>query len=183
MANDEDQNIQPNPSDDKLNASLNGQPIQELNHQLNEALETQDKGSVNPETPAAEESAPVVSENDRLLATFSTIASWGKFSGIMMIIFGAISAVTGLFAFIVGAAPGVLEVFLGVYLLRSSEAAADLKSGRDPNGQELVLDYYAKFLKMFGIILIIGLALLALGIILAIVGAFAFFQEMNNSYF
>jgi len=84
------------------------------------------------------------------------ISRWGKFLGYIFMIFGAFSALGGLFAMVVGAIPGVLQVFLGLYLYRSAKEADKLLHQMDENAIGKILDNYAKFLKLNGILMIIS---------------------------
>ena len=59
--------------------------------------------------------------------SISRISTWGKFTGILNIIFGGLGAFFGLFAYIVGAIPGVVQVVLGVFLYQIGKQAGYLK--------------------------------------------------------
>lgn len=115
------------------------------------------------------------------LRLYRKIAGWGKFSGIMLIISGVLSTVGGLFAFIVGAAPGVLQIFIGIYLLKSATAAGNIEA--DQKSYKEMLDYYAKYVQMTGILMIIGIAIFVVALIFLFVVGVAFYQESNHLYF
>jgi lipopolysaccharide export LptBFGC system permease protein LptF len=94
--------------------------------------------------------------------SLKTISTWGKVFGYLMIISGAISALGGLLAFLVGAIPGVICIFLGLYLLRSAKKAEDLQRGYDDRTLAELLENYAKYLRLQGIMMIIAIVLYAL---------------------
>lgn len=99
-----------------------------------------------------------------------TISKWGKFLGYVMIVMGALSALSGLFAFLVGAIPGIIMIFLGLYLLRSAKQADVLLRQYDEYALSEMLSNYAKFLKLNGIYMIVSLVL----VVLMFVGMFVF---------
>ncbi len=114
--------------------------------------------------------------NEKLKVAFASIGSWGKFTSIVTIIMGAVSAVFGLFAFVVGAIPGIIEIFLGVFLLRSANGAARAKEALDPDACNDAISYYAKYVKLQAILLIIAIVLIVISAIFAIVGVWSFSQ-------
>lgn len=100
------------------------------------------------------------------------ISYWGKVSGYALIVAGVINALYGaIVGFLVGGLPGIITIFLGLYLLRSAKQAELLANDNGGSMDEL-LSNYAKFLKFNGILMIISVVLLvilmfAVGIILA----------------
>ncbi len=113
-------------------------------------------------------------------AHLNSIAKWGKFLGYVYIIIGAIYAVTGVFAFIIGAIPGVIMIFLGIFLLRAGKEAENLLQEYDERPLAEMLNNIAKFLKVNGILMIIGLVFAIIGLIFAFTGAF-FLGDLLNS--
>ncbi|MGZ9793211.1 DUF5362 family protein [Bacillus atrophaeus] len=120
--------------------------------------------------------------------SLSIIAKWGKATGILFIIMGALAALSGAFFFIIGAAPGVLQIIAGVFLLRSAKEAAKMLEQLDDNAEEIMLENYAKFVKMQGIYLIVSIVLS----ILVMVAVFVFmmlgvadglFNEYDYQYY
>lgn len=47
--------------------------------------------------------------------TLISISKWGKATGILFIIMGAITALSGAFFFLIGAVPGVLQIISGIF--------------------------------------------------------------------
>ncbi|MCA1064491.1 DUF5362 family protein (plasmid) [Rossellomorea sp. AcN35-11] len=88
------------------------------------------------------------------------IQKWGKFMGYLTIIMGVIHALLGLFAFVVGAIPGIVTIFLGLFILRAAKNAEKLVIGYDEHSMNEMLDNFRKYLKVQGILLIISLVLL-----------------------
>lgn len=98
---------------------------------------------------------------------------WANIVGIFTIIMGVLAALGGLFAFIVGAAPGVLMIIAGVKLLNAKKAASELTGIEDPQEfndrlNSLFIESTG-FLKFQGIYYIVSLVLGVIGIIVSIV--------------
>lgn len=113
-------------------------------------------------------------------AHLNSIAKWGKFLGYVYIVVGAIDALFGLFAFVVGAIPGVIMIFLGLFLLRAGKEAENLLREYDERPLTELLNNFAKYLKVMGILFIIGIVFAIIMIILAFTGAF-FFGDLLDS--
>lgn len=79
--------------------------------------------------------------------SLDAIAKWGKITGVFMIIGGGIYAFFGISLLIIGAAPGVLMIFSGIYLLKSANAAQKMSDDMPQEPHEALLDNYMKFMK------------------------------------
>jgi len=79
--------------------------------------------------------------------SLDAIAKWGKITGVFMIIGGGIYAFFGISLLIIGAAPGVLMIFSGIYLLKSANAAQKMSDDMPQEPHEALLDNYVKFMK------------------------------------
>ncbi|MFD2618586.1 DUF5362 domain-containing protein [Terrilactibacillus laevilacticus] len=106
---------------------------------------------------------------------------WGRFTGIVMIVFGSIAALGGLFAFIIGAIPGIIQVILGVYLFKTGTEAKFAIEDNEASDKSLhrLLDNYSKYLLIQGIFTMIVFAFIALMIILSLVLGSYFFSEFH----
>jgi len=103
------------------------------------------------------------------------ISTWGKVTGIFNIIAGALSAIGGLFAYVVGAIPGVITVILGVFLYQIGKQASNLKVNMEDEQSQLALfDYLSKYLFLYGIFIIVSFII---GIIF-VVFSFAAFMTL-----
>ncbi|MBY8911685.1 DUF5362 domain-containing protein [Bacillus sp. YC2] len=100
--------------------------------------------------------------------SLADIAKWGKITGVLLIIAGALSALTALIT-VLGAIPGVLLIISGVMLLRSAKAAASLQNGLEEDAEENMLDYYASFIKMQFFYAATSIAVGIIGFILMII--------------
>lgn len=103
--------------------------------------------------------------------------------GVCFIIGGSISALCGVFAFIIGAIPGIITILMGVQLCNASNEAATLSNSigeTELNNQILsnMIEKYTSFFRIFGIYIIVGIALTLITIIVAIV----FFAFVFNKY-
>ena len=84
---------------------------------------------------------------DSMKKSLDAIAKWGKVTGVFMIIAGGIYAFFGISLLIIGAAPGVLMIFSGIYLLKSANAAQKMSDDMPQEPHEALLDNYVKFMK------------------------------------
>ncbi|TWK14653.1 hypothetical protein CHCC20375_2732 [Bacillus licheniformis] len=84
---------------------------------------------------------------DSMKKSLDAIAKWGKITGVFMIIGGGIYAFFGISLLIIGAAPGVLMIFSGIYLLKSANAAQKMSDDMPQEPHEALLDNYVKFMK------------------------------------
>ncbi|MEK4217051.1 MULTISPECIES: DUF5362 family protein [unclassified Bacillus (in: firmicutes)] len=97
--------------------------------------------------------------------TLISISKWGKATGILFIIMGAFTALSGAFFFLIGAVPGVLQIISGIFLMRSAKEAGLMAKKHSGQSEDLMLENYAKFVKMQGIYLIVSIAVSILAII------------------
>lgn len=111
------------------------------------------------------------------------ISKWGKFLGYVFIVTGVLSALMGVWAFVVGAIPGVITIFLGLYLLRSAKQADVLVRQYDEYALSEMLAYYAKFLKLQGVFMLVYLGLVALFVVMGLSGAFFAGSLLDSSYY
>ncbi|MCY8222337.1 DUF5362 family protein [Bacillus haynesii] len=84
---------------------------------------------------------------DSIKKSLDAIAKWGKITGVFMIISGGIYAFFGISLLIIGAAPGVLMIFSGIYLIKSANAAQKMSDDMPQEPHEALLDNYVKFMK------------------------------------
>ncbi|MGF7534502.1 DUF5362 family protein [Bacillus mexicanus] len=97
--------------------------------------------------------------------TLISISKWGKATGILFIVMGAITALSGAFFFLIGAIPGVLQIIAGIFLMRSAKEAGQMAEHKSGQAEDLMLENYAKFVKMQGIYLIVSISISVLAII------------------
>lgn|GEM_PF-1191192 len=108
------------------------------------------------------------------------LSKWMGFVGIVTIIGGVISAISGFFAFVIGALPGIISIIMGV-LLRKAKKHADAILFEDAverysaNFSKLVGSLNAYF-KIMSILIIIGLVL---GVLAAVFGLIAGASLLN----
>ncbi len=108
------------------------------------------------------------------------LSAWMGFVGIITIIGGVLSALAGVFAFVIGAIPGIIAIVLGAKL-RSAKQYADALlmeeavEGYSGNFNQFVENLNTYF-KIQGILIIISLALGLLGILISLVAGLAFYS-------
>jgi len=105
------------------------------------------------------------------------------FVGIILIIMGALQAIGGVFALVIGAIPGILVIILGVKLRGAKKYADNLVAeGVNDNywtNFNMLVGNLNTFFKIQGILIIIGLVLGLLGIILSLVFGFVLFDQID----
>ncbi|WP_170240303.1 DUF5362 family protein [Thermosediminibacter litoriperuensis] len=97
----------------------------------------------------------------RKLEEFST---WAAIVGWVTVISGAIEAILGLFAFIIGALPGVITLIMGIKLLGARDRAKNIVLSQDYDEHQMVLliQEMTSYFKIQGILIIIGVILFVL---------------------
>lgn len=109
--------------------------------------------------------------------TMKRISTWGKILGIIMMIFGGLSALSGLFAAIIGAIPGIVTVFMGYLIYKTGKDAQEFLESQSQEAISSLLDNYAKYLLVNGILLILTLAVI---IVMLLVFGAGFFALLNS---
>ncbi|SIT71942.1 DUF5362 family protein [Edaphobacillus lindanitolerans] len=107
------------------------------------------------------------------------IATWGKVMGIIMMIGGALSAIGGLFYFIVGAIPGALSVFLGWLVYKTGDAATAIRRSGDTRALGDLLHNYGLYLFISFIMLVV--TVVGSLLLFMILGVFIF-SSFNNGF-
>ncbi|OGO77626.1 MAG: hypothetical protein A2Y23_11770 [Clostridiales bacterium GWB2_37_7] len=110
---------------------------------------------------------------------------WANILGILSIVFGALAALGGIAAFLIGAIPGILMILAGLKLLKAKKSAEGLLAIEDPALQlesfNQLIDESTAFFKFQGIYYIVTIVLTIIGIIAwfaviaAIVGSSQFY--------
>ena len=109
----------------------------------------------------------------------SQLSKWAGFVGIMTIISGALSAFFGLFAFIIGAIPGIIAIILGVKLRNTKKYADELLATGSENVDQdnskinMLFMNLNTYFKIQGILIIISLVMLGIGLLSGIFASFA----------
>lgn len=84
------------------------------------------------------------------------LAFWSKFLGWTTLIMGILNAVTGVFAFVIGAVPGLIMVYMGWKLIQASKNSEELyKMGQNQQTLNELLNNYYQFFKVQGILMIL----------------------------
>ncbi|MFO7294833.1 MAG: DUF5362 family protein [Caldicoprobacter sp.] len=108
-----------------------------------------------------------------LRVQLNDLARWTGVVGWLTIIGGAISALGGLFAYIVGAIPGIITVILGIKLINARKHALNIslsiEENVDPNMNGMVREL-AMYFKIQGILQIIGIVLCIFALLVVLIG-------------
>lgn len=108
--------------------------------------------------------------------TMKRISSWGRVLGVIMMITGALSALSGLLFFVVGAIPGAFSAFMGYLIFKTGKSAQQFLETESEESIYELLDEYAKYLFVQGILLIVTVAAMLLLFLLAGIGIFSAFM-------
>jgi len=108
------------------------------------------------------------------------LSAWMGFVGIITIIGGVLSALAGVFAFVVGAIPGIIAIVLGVKLRNAKQYAEALLMEQDTElysgNFNMFVENLNIYFKIQGVLIIISLAMGLLGIIISMIAGFAFYS-------
>ena len=104
----------------------------------------------------------------------SEMKNWAGFLGILMIISGALSAVFGIFIFIVGAIPGIIAIVLGLKLRDVQRYAEELLHSKDQAALNPLIGSLGSFFKIQGVLIIVIFVFILLVFLLALLGSFAY---------
>ncbi len=108
------------------------------------------------------------------------LSTWMGFVGIITIIGGALSALAGVFAFVIGAVPGIIAIVLGLKLRNAKQYADALLMEEAGEGYSvnfnMFVDNLNTYFKIQGILIIISLALGLLGILFGLFAGFALYS-------
>ncbi len=92
---------------------------------------------------------------------------WTNIVGIFTIVGGALQAIPGLFAFGIGAVPGLISIYLGTRLLKARDRAKDLLVA-DVSDAEVLNEFVASltsYFKVQGVLIILGIIGAILGVL------------------
>lgn len=87
------------------------------------------------------------------------VSRFGKIMGVLMMVFGGISALSGLTT-IVGAIPGVISVWLGYLLFQSGKEADVYLTEPSQKNKDNIIIGFSKFLFISAVLMIVGLVLI-----------------------
>ncbi len=108
------------------------------------------------------------------------LSAWMGFVGIITIIGGALSALAGVFAFVIGAIPGVIAIVLGIKLRGAKQYADALLMEQAGEGYSvnfnMFVDNLNTYFKIQGILIIISLVMGLIGILFGLFAGFAFYS-------
>lgn len=114
------------------------------------------------------------------------MSSWGGFCGIMFIILGALGAITGVFAFVIGAIPGILMILMGTKLMSAKNQIQLLLTQAPGTDTTATLNEIFGNLKQFlmfqGILFILYLVFIVIMIMVMLVagiGTLSVLEGMN----
>lgn len=104
-------------------------------------------------------------------------SKWAGFIAILTIIGGALQAIIGIFAFVIGALPGVIAIILGLKLWKAKKQADELihlDSEQYKNEMEVLVNNLTAYFKIQGILFIVSVVFFI--VVLIIGGLFSTMQ-------
>lgn len=112
------------------------------------------------------------------------LSKWMGFVGIVTIIGGVLSAVPGLFAFVVGAIPGIITIILGVMLRKAKKHAEAMLHDNALENYSfnfgMLISNLNTYFKIMGILIIISLVFGLLITIFGLIAGFAFTNQLEQ---
>lgn len=105
-----------------------------------------------------------------LMEELKQFSKWASVVAIFTIIYGALSAIGGIFAFVIGAIPGIIMIFVGVKLLNAKKQADELVelNTTDEVKMQALFNNLTSYFKLQGILFIVALAFSIIGFIVMI---------------
>jgi hypothetical protein len=110
-----------------------------------------------------------------------TLGKWSGFVGIMTIITGALTCLGAIGTFGISLIPGIIQIILGVKL-RNAKTAVDRFLAGDAREMNNIFESLGSYMKLQGILTIVGLVIAAIGIIIVIIGGIALFTRLGGFY-
>lgn len=110
-----------------------------------------------------------------------TLGKWSGFVGIMNIITGAITCLGAFGTFGISLIPGIIQIILGVKLRNAKTSIDKYLTGdaREVNG---IFEKLGSYMKLQGILMIVGLVMAVIVIIVVIIGGIALFSQFGGYY-
>ncbi|SDC35621.1 DUF5362 family protein [Geotoga petraea] len=98
------------------------------------------------------------------------LGKWTYFIGILSLIGGIIGVIGGLFAYGVGAIPGIITIFMAIKLMkiRNSAMAYKYDEGKNEKHIEEILDNLRVYFTIQGVLIIVSLVMAIIGVIIAL---------------
>jgi hypothetical protein len=101
--------------------------------------------------------------NMELEKSIRMIGYWSKFMGYTTLIFGILQLFSGIFTLGIGSVIGIVQIFLGFYLIKSANEADKFLGNLSENNLNEMLTYLGKYMRLQGVSLILGISLFILG--------------------
>jgi len=116
---------------------------------------------------------------EQLVASATKSKGWMKFLGIIMIISGALTAIS-----IVGILWAWIYIWLGILLLQAGNKATELLASKSPENLVEYQNKLSSFFQITGILTIVALGLAVIALIIASIMGFSMFNmpQMWQTY-
>ena len=116
---------------------------------------------------------------EQLVASATKSKGWMKFLGIIMIISGALTAIS-----IVGILWAWIYIWLGILLLQAGNKATELLASKSPENLVEYQNKLSSFFQISGILTIVALGLAVIALIIASIMGFSMFNmpQMWQTY-
>ncbi len=110
-----------------------------------------------------------------------TLNKWSGFVGIMTIITGALTCLGAIGTFGISLIPGIIQIILGVKLRNAKTSIGRYLSG-DAGEINGIFENLGAYMKLQGILIIVGLVLAVIGIIVATVIGIGIMTQFRGYY-
>ena len=107
------------------------------------------------------------------------MGKWAGILGIILIISGVLSAISGVFFFIVGAIPGIITIVLGVKLRETKKYADELLASESHESLNPMINSLASFFKIQGVLIIVIFVIMVLSFLLGVAGIMMTFMGLT----
>lgn len=110
-----------------------------------------------------------------------SLGKWSGFVGIMTIITRALTCLGAIGTFGLSLIPGIIQIILGVKL-RNAKTSIDRYLAGDVREINGIFESLGSYMKLQGILIIVGLVLVVIGIIIAVVIGVGFVSQFGSYY-
>jgi ABC-type antimicrobial peptide transport system permease subunit len=112
------------------------------------------------------------------------LGKWTYFIGILTLIGGILGVIGGLFAYGVGAIPGIIAIFMAIKLMKIRNLAMAYRYEGEKNQKHIeeIIDNLRIYFTIQGVLIIISFVMAIIGIIIALSTGQEFYFDMNRGW-
>jgi len=112
------------------------------------------------------------------------LSKWTYFIGILSLIGGILATIGGLFAYGVGAIPGIITIIMAIKLMKVKNAAMAYRYDGEKNEKHIeeILDNLRVYFTIQGALIIISFIFAIIGVVIALSTGNEFYFDMNRGW-